>query len=142
MVEAVLMLTELLVLLHPDDKEVYVKVALPTETPVITPASVTVAMPELLLVQVTPDEGVRFPVLPTQTVEGLVIVGDALTVRLVDIPEIDDVQLTPEERVVIVITVVPELANEVPGIVKLPAPAVVTFMVAVSPEAVLGEPRL
>lgn len=47
-----------LLLLHPVEVAVKVRVATPALTPVTTPAFVTVAMPVLLLIQVPPVDGV------------------------------------------------------------------------------------
>ncbi len=68
------------VLIQPVDVCVNVKVTDPAATPVITPALVTVANALLLLVQVPPVVGDNVAVLPTQTVDGAVTVGNAFTV--------------------------------------------------------------
>jgi len=61
---------------------VKVKVAVPAETPVTTPASVTVATAALLLAQVPPVDGDRPVVKPTQIVLGPLIftTGKGLTI--------------------------------------------------------------
>src|SRR5439155_2648611 len=76
----VLLLNDLVVLLHPVVPSVNVNVTLPADTPVITPALVTVAMAVLLLVHVPPLVGDSVAVLPTHTDAGAVTVGSALTV--------------------------------------------------------------
>ena len=55
-------------------------VTLPADTPVITPALVTVAIAGLLLVQVPPLVGDNVAVLPTHTLAGAVTAGNAFTV--------------------------------------------------------------
>ena len=72
--------TDDVVLLQPVDVCVNVNVTDPAATPVITPALVTVANELLLLVQVPPVVGDSVAVLPTQTVDGAVTVGNAFTV--------------------------------------------------------------
>ena len=68
------------VLIHPVDVCVKVKVTVPADTPVITPAFVTVALALLLLVQVPPVVGDNVAVLPIHTVAGAVTTGKAFTV--------------------------------------------------------------
>lgn len=75
-----LIVTGEVLLLHPVVLLVKVKVTFPGDTPVITPAFVTVALAELLLVHVPPVVGERVAVLPTQTETGEVIAGEATTV--------------------------------------------------------------
>jgi hypothetical protein len=58
---------------------VNVKVTLPADTPVITPALSTVAIAGLLLTHVPPAVGDKFPVLPIHIDVGAVTVGNALT---------------------------------------------------------------
>ena len=72
--------TDEVVALQPVVVLVKVKVTLPDPTPVITPPLVTVATEVLLLVQVPPDVGVSWPVLPAQSDVGAVTEGLALTV--------------------------------------------------------------
>ena len=72
--------TVAVVLVHPVDVCVKVKVTVPAATPVITPAFVTVALALLLLVQVPPVVGDNVAVLPIHTVAGAVTTGKALTV--------------------------------------------------------------
>jgi hypothetical protein len=80
--------TEEVVLLHPVDVSVKVKVAIPAETPVTSPALVTVAIALLLLNQVPPVDGDKLMVLPTHTEDAPVLtVGKAFTV-MVAVPEI------------------------------------------------------
>lgn len=78
-----------LVLLHPVAVFVNVSVTAPAETPVTTPAFVTVALPVLLLLQVPPVEGVTLAVAPTHTAVAPPKVGKALTVTVF---EQEDVQ--------------------------------------------------
>lgn len=66
--------------LHPVIVLVKVKVAVPVETPVTTPALVTVATSGLELVQVPPVGGDKVIVLPTATETGAETIGKALTV--------------------------------------------------------------
>ena len=73
--------TDDVVLLHPLPS-VKVNVALPAETPVTTPALVTVAMAVLLLVHVPPVVGDKVIVLPTQTAAGAVTTGKAFTANV------------------------------------------------------------
>ena len=79
-VGSALTVTDEVVLLHPVVPSVNVNVTLPADTPVITPALVTVAMAVLLLVHVPPLVGDSVAVLPTHTDAGAVTVGFALTV--------------------------------------------------------------
>jgi hypothetical protein len=72
--------TAVVVLLQPVDVRVYVNVTVPSDTPVTTPAFVTVATAGLLLTQVPSVEGVKLIVLPTQTAAGAVTIGSAFTV--------------------------------------------------------------
>jgi len=72
--------TEEVVLLHPVDVSVKVNVTMPADTPVTTPALVTVALAVLLLVHVPPVVGDKVIVLPTHTAEPAVTVGNAFTV--------------------------------------------------------------
>jgi hypothetical protein len=58
-----------------------VKVTVPADTGVITPAFVTVATAVLLLVQVPKVVGVKAPVEPIQTEDGEVTVGNGLIVK-------------------------------------------------------------
>lgn len=58
---------------HPVAVFVYVKVAVPAETPVTTPALVTVATAGLLLTQVPPEVGDKVVVEPTQITLGPVM---------------------------------------------------------------------
>ena len=59
---------------------VKVKVTLPADTPVITPAMSTVAIAGLLLTQVPPAVGNKVPVLPTHNDAGAVTTGKLFTV--------------------------------------------------------------
>ena len=72
----------MVVLLQPVVPSVKVKVTLPAETPVTTPALVTVAMAGLLLTHVPPAAGVTLVVKPTHTEAGAVTIGRALTVKV------------------------------------------------------------
>jgi hypothetical protein len=72
--------TDEVVLLQPVVVFVNVNVTLPADTPVITPAFVTVATAVLELVQVPPVVGDNVAVLPSQTEAGAVTTGAALTV--------------------------------------------------------------
>ena len=71
-------------LIQPVDEDVYVKVALPTETPVITPALVMVATAELLLTQVPPVLGVIPMEVPIHTVLKPVSVAMGLALTVTD----------------------------------------------------------
>ena len=73
--------TEEVVLLHPVVVDVNVNVALPADTPVTTPASVTCATAVLLLVQVPPVIGDSAIVLPTHTEDPALTTGNTLTVN-------------------------------------------------------------
>src|SRR5205814_9571118 len=75
-----LTVTDEVVLLHPVDVCVNVNVTEPADTPVVTPALVTVAIAVLLLVHVPPLVGDKVAVLPTHTEAGAVTVGFVLTV--------------------------------------------------------------
>src|SRR5437762_12843928 len=75
-----LTVTDEVVLLPLLDALLILNVTLPADTPVITPALVTVAMAVLLLVHVPPLVGDSVAVLPTHTDAGAVTVGFALTV--------------------------------------------------------------
>ena len=79
-VGSALTVTDEVVLLHPVVPSVNVNVTLPADTPVITPALVTVATAVLLLAHVPPLVGDSVAVLPTHTDAGAVTVGFALTV--------------------------------------------------------------
>ena len=72
------------VLLHPVEVSVKVKVAVPAETPVTTPASVTVATAGLLLTHVPPLVGdkVVVPFTQIKTAPVMLTVGFAFTVTL------------------------------------------------------------
>jgi hypothetical protein len=59
---------------------VNVNVTEPADTPVITPALVTVATAGLLLIHVPPLVGDNVAVLPTHTFAGAVTTGNAFTV--------------------------------------------------------------
>jgi hypothetical protein len=59
---------------------VNVNVTEPADTPVITPALVTVATAGLLLIHVPPLVGDNVAVLPTHTLAGAVTTGNAFTV--------------------------------------------------------------
>ena len=60
-------ITDVVLLLQPVADWVNVKLTVPADTPVTTPALVTVAMALLLLVHVPPEAGERFMVDPTHT---------------------------------------------------------------------------
>jgi hypothetical protein len=66
--------------LQPVVELIKLKFTLPVETPVTTPALVTVALLLLLLVHVPPVVGDKVIVLPTQTVGPALTTGKALTV--------------------------------------------------------------
>ena len=70
------------VLLQPVEVWVKVKVTLPAETPVTSPALVTVALVRSLLVHVPPVVGDKVIVLPTQTEDPALTDGKALTVTV------------------------------------------------------------
>ena len=70
-----LTVTDKVVFEHPVTVSVNVNVALPDETPVTTPASVTVATALSLLVQVPPVVGESITELPTQTAAGAETTG-------------------------------------------------------------------
>ena len=70
----------MVVLVHPVVPSVNVNVTDPADTPVITPAFVTVAIDVLLLIHVPPVVGDNVAVLPAHTVAGAVTVGLGLTV--------------------------------------------------------------
>ena len=72
--------TDEVVLLQFVVPSVKVKVTLPADTPVITPALVTVAIEISLLAHVPPDAGDRVAVLPTHSDMGAVTAGKAFTV--------------------------------------------------------------
>lgn len=72
--------TEEVVLTHPVDVCVNVKVTSPAATPVTTPAFVTVANELLLLVHVPPVVGDKVMLLPTHTAAGEDTTGNAFTV--------------------------------------------------------------
>ena len=77
--------TEAVVLVQPVEVNVKVKVTLPTDTPVIKPALVIVAIPLLLLTQVPPVFGDAVIVLLTQTEEADVLTaGNGFTVVVFD----------------------------------------------------------
>jgi hypothetical protein len=80
---AQLFITKDLVAEQPVEVLVNVKVTLPAETPVTTPALVTVAIELLLLVHVPPVLGVTLAVLPTHTVVAPPNVGAPGTVLIV-----------------------------------------------------------
>ena len=73
-------------LIQPVEDDVKVNVAVPTETPVITPELSILATEELLLTQVPPVEGVIFILVPIQTVldPESVAMGLAFTVTIGD----------------------------------------------------------
>jgi len=75
-----LTVTEVVVLLQPVAVFVKVKLAVPADTPVTTPALVTVAIALLLLVHVPPVTGDKVIVLPTHTDDDAETTGFALTV--------------------------------------------------------------
>src|SRR5690606_15784567 len=77
-----LITTLFVVLGHEVDALVKVKVTLPGDTGVITPALFTVATPGLLLTQVPPEFGVKLPVSPIQICTGAVTVGAGCTVTV------------------------------------------------------------
>jgi hypothetical protein len=78
---SVFTVTEDVVLLQPVDASMNVNVIEPDETPVATPAFVTVATVLLLLTQVPPTVGLKVIVLPTHKVgEGVLTIGIAPTV--------------------------------------------------------------
>lgn len=74
--------TEDVVLLQPVVPSVNVKVTVPADTGVTTPALVTVATDVLLLVQVPPEVGDKVAVLPIQIDDGAVNTGLAFTVTV------------------------------------------------------------
>lgn len=55
---------------HPVVSSTNVNVAVPGDTPVTNPILSTVATAESLLIHVPPEEGLRFVVVPIQTVDG------------------------------------------------------------------------
>ncbi len=74
--------TDEVVLLHPVEVCVKVKLTVPAATGVITPVLVTVATDVLLLAHVPPVVGDNVPVLPIQMDDGDVTTGCALIVTL------------------------------------------------------------
>ena len=75
--------TDAVVALQPVAVEVKVKVTLPTDIPVITPAPVIDAIPGALLTQVPPAPGLAVIVLPTHNVaEGVLTTGRGFTVTV------------------------------------------------------------
>jgi hypothetical protein len=72
--------TALVVLEQPVVVDVNVNVADPADTPVTTPAFVTVATAALLLVHVPPVVGLSVIVFPIQTAEGALTTGNGFTV--------------------------------------------------------------
>ena len=109
--------TEDVVLLHPVDVWVNVKVTEPAATPVMTPALVTVAIALLLLTHVPPVVGDNVAVLPTHTVAGAVTTGKAFTVT---------------EEVVLLHPVVVDVKVKVtePAATPVMTPALVTVAIA------------
>ena len=77
-----LTVTEDVVLLHPVDVCVKVKVTLPAAMPVTKPAFVTEAIEVLLLVQVPPVVGDKVIAFPTHTAGGEFTTGSSSTVTL------------------------------------------------------------
>jgi hypothetical protein len=110
--------TDDVVLEHPVDVCVKVKVAVPPATPVTTPPLVTVATAVLLLLHVPPVVGDKVPVLPTHIDEGAVTVGNALIVT-------DDVVLEHPVDVCVKVKVT------VPAATAVTTPAFVTVATAV-----------
>lgn len=90
-----------LVAVHKVVELVKVKVTEPTVIPDTKPALVTLATAGLLLVQVPPDDGPTFIVLPTQTLDGPDKIGGTLTVIVL-------VAVHPVEEDVNVRTTAPE----------------------------------
>ena len=76
-------ITVFVFLLHPVAELVNVKVTAPGAIAFITPAFVTVANALLLLVQVPPEDGVRFPLLPIHNLVGAVTIGVGLTTTVI-----------------------------------------------------------
>jgi hypothetical protein len=93
------------VLLHPVDVSVNVKVALPVAIPVTTPALVIVATEGLLLIHVPPVLGESVIVLPTQTEDGADTLGFGFTltvaVPLTVAPEHKDASVTETREYVV-----------------------------------------
>ena len=112
-----LTVTEDVVLLQPVVEFVKVKVTEPADTPVMTPALVTVATDELLLVHVPPKVGDNVAVLPVQTEAGAETIGFAFMVT---------------EEVVLLQPVVPSVNVNVtvPGDTGVTTPALVTVATA------------
>lgn len=108
---------KLLLLLQPVDKLVNVIVTVPAETPVTTPALVTVATLVLLLDHVPPLKGVRLAVYPTQTLVAPPKTGNKLTVTF---------PVVAEHPVVLLVNV--KLA--VPCVTPVTKPAFVTVATA------------
>jgi hypothetical protein len=79
------------VLLHPSDVLVYVKVTLPAETPVTTPALVTVTTALLLLDQLPLVEGVTLAVEPTHSAEEPPVTGFAGIALMTTFAEAEEV---------------------------------------------------
>jgi hypothetical protein len=107
-------------LLQPVTASVKVKMTLPTEMPVTSPAPVTVATAGLSLTQVPPEFGNRFIVAPTQRLDnGIVIIGNALMV-------IDGVVLLQPVAVSVKVNVT------VPAVTPVTTPAFVTVAIVLS----------
>ena len=114
-----LTVTDEVVLLQFVAPSVKVNVTIPADTPVITPALVTVAMALSLLTQVPPDVGDKVAVLPTHNEEGAVTTGKAFTVT---------------DEVVLLQFVVPSVKVKVtvPADTPVITPALVTVAMALS----------
>lgn len=110
--------TEAVVLLHPVVPSVKMKVAVPADTPVTTPAFVTVATVLSLLIQVPPVEGLKLSVAATQSVaDGALTMGSALIVR-------DDVVLLQPVSVSVKVNVTE------PAVTPVTSPTFVTVAIA------------
>jgi hypothetical protein len=118
MVEFVFTLNAEVVEVHPVAVKVAVNVTVPVATPDTRPALFIVARDALLLVQVTPVEGDKVVVLPTQTAEAPPKTGAALTVMAVV------VLLHPVEAWV-------NVNVAVPAAIPVTTPALVTVATAV-----------
>ncbi len=68
--------------LHPVVEFVNVKVVVPNPRPLTKPLLLTVATAVLLLIQVPPDKGNNWMLLPSQTADGPESIGTGSTVRV------------------------------------------------------------
>jgi hypothetical protein len=126
---------KLLLDVQPLDVSVKLKVTVPALTPETTPVFVTVAVPELLLVQVPPEVGVTVAVLPTHTSFAPPNVGLAFTVKLLlDVHPVEvsvKVKLTIPALIPLTTPVFDTVA--MPGLLLIHVPPVVGVTVAELP---------